>query len=130
MRVVATEQFKTYYGMVCIDVAKDAEAEGDFAVFLAEGGAPVRILEDDRPKHDESATVMQEPEVDDGPSDENGEADEDGDAPGAEATSADVVAWVGEDPERAAQALEAEQAREKPRSTLSKQLTRIAHSGQ
>lgn len=130
MRVVATESFKTYYGMVCIDVAEGAEAEGDFAVFLAEGGAPVRILEDDRPEQDEPATDVQDPEVEDVPPDANGHADEDGDAPDADATAADVVAWVGEDPDRAAQALEAEQAREKPRSTLIKQLSRIAAQGE
>jgi hypothetical protein len=33
-------------------------------------------------------------------------------------TAAEVLEWVGDDHDKAAQALEAEQAREKPRSTL------------
>jgi hypothetical protein len=43
-------------------------------------------------------------------------------------TAADVLAWVGEDPERAAEALEAEQAKDKPRSTLVKQLEKLANA--
>lgn len=38
----------------------------------------------------------------------------------------DVLAWVGDDPGRARQALEVEQAREKPRTTLVATLTKLA----
>lgn len=40
-------------------------------------------------------------------------------------TADEVRAWVGDNPERAALALEAEQAREKPRSTLVDQLAKL-----
>jgi hypothetical protein len=36
------------------------------------------------------------------------------------------LAWVGEDRERAAEALAAEEARDKPRSTLVRDLTKLA----
>lgn len=39
-----------------------------------------------------------------------------------------VLAWVGEDKERAARALAAEQARDKPRSTLVGQLEKLAQA--
>lgn len=42
------------------------------------------------------------------------------------ATAAQVLAWVGEDRERAAEALAAEEARDKPRSTLVRDLTKLA----
>jgi len=41
-------------------------------------------------------------------------------------TAADVLAWVGDDHDKAAKALEAEQAREKPRSTLVAALEKLA----
>lgn len=41
-------------------------------------------------------------------------------------TAAQVLAWVGEDRERAAEALAAEEARDKPRSTLVRDLTKLA----
>lgn len=40
-------------------------------------------------------------------------------------TAKDVLDWVGDDPDRARQALDAEQGREKPRSTLVATLTRL-----
>ncbi|MFJ2007001.1 hypothetical protein [Streptomyces chartreusis] len=43
-----------------------------------------------------------------------------------EAKADDVLAWVGEDAERASEALRQEQARDKPRSTLLKQLAKLA----
>ncbi|MCK2242152.1 MULTISPECIES: hypothetical protein [unclassified Crossiella] len=51
------------------------------------------------------------------------EVDED---PVPEGTAEEVLAWVGEDTERARLALEHEQARERPRVTLSKELERLA----
>lgn len=43
-------------------------------------------------------------------------------------TTAEVIAWVGEDPTRARAALEAEQARQRPRVTLVAALHRILHA--
>lgn len=43
-------------------------------------------------------------------------------------TAADVLAWVGTDPVRARQALDAEQSADKPRITLVAQLTKVANT--
>lgn len=43
-------------------------------------------------------------------------------------TAADVLAWAGTDPERARQALAAEQATDKPRTTLVTALTKVANT--
>lgn len=45
-------------------------------------------------------------------------------------TAAEVLAWVGDDPERARQALAVEQAADKPRTTVVNALTRIANAVQ
>lgn len=45
-------------------------------------------------------------------------------------TAQDVLAWVGDDPDRAGEALAAEQAKDKPRSTLVKQLEKLAGSAE
>jgi hypothetical protein len=42
-------------------------------------------------------------------------------------TAGDVLAWVGEEPDRARLALDAEQQRDRPRSTLIRDLTRVAN---
>lgn len=42
-----------------------------------------------------------------------------------EGTTAEVLAWVGEDRERAQQALDAEKDADKPRSTLTRELEKI-----
>lgn len=47
-----------------------------------------------------------------------------GEVPGG--TADEVLAWVGEDRERATRALQAEQGRDKPRTTLTTQLEKLA----
>jgi hypothetical protein len=44
-------------------------------------------------------------------------------------TADEVLAWVDDDPDRAAQALAVERARDKPRSTLAGKLERLAEPG-
>lgn len=106
MRVVATEKCKTYYGMVCIDIAEGDEFEGGFAEFLALGGAPVTVIED-APEPD----PVPEPAAD---------------LLDISGTAKEVLAWVGDNPARAVEAREAEAARDKPRSTLLKSLDELA----
>lgn len=104
MRVVAVEPFKSYWGGVVADVAIGEEFTGGYAEYLAVGGAPVRVVDEPDPHSDDAPPA----ELD------------------IEATAAEVLAWVGEDPSRAGAALEAEQARDRPRSTLLKVLAKIA----
>lgn len=117
MRVVATESFKTYFQMVCIDVAEGDELEGDFADFLAAGGAPVE------PVGAAETAEPAAPPADDPPPDED--PDDELDISG---TAAEVLDWVYDDPERAAAAHAAESAKDKPRSTLLKALDGITGS--
>jgi hypothetical protein len=48
------------------------------------------------------------------------------DGPPVDGTIDALMAWVGDDKDRAVQALEAEQAKDKPRSTVVKRLTALA----
>jgi hypothetical protein len=131
MRVVATEDFKTYYGMVCIDVVAGEEFDGGFAEFLTTGGAPVRALDDGEPASVSGSAEV--PPVEDPPpvaESETTAGPEPGVGPGLDITgsAADVLAWVDSDPGRATEALTAEQAKDKPRTGLVKQLTKLAEA--
>ncbi|MCO6011419.1 hypothetical protein NE236_41365 [Actinoallomurus purpureus] len=126
MRVVATETFKVYYRMVCIDVAAGEAHDGEFAEFLASSGAPVEVVGADTaptPAPDPAPPADPDPAGDSGPEDpaSDGELDITG-------TAAAVLDWVADDPERAAEAHAAESAKDKPRSTLLKKLAEIAGS--
>lgn len=104
MRVIAEQAFETYFEMRLIQIPEGYEFKGSLAAHAVLHGAPVRIT-------DGSPPVVEEP-------------------PPAgldiEGTSKEVLAWVGDDPARAAEAREAEAARDKPRSTLLKSLDEIA----
>lgn len=99
MRVVAAEDFRAYLGYQPHQFTKGQEIKGKTAVHLLRTGAPVE------PADDEARMVLgpSEPAMD--------ELDVDG-------TIETVMAWVGDDPERALEAHEAESEKDKPRSTL------------
>jgi hypothetical protein len=104
MRVVATKDFKTYYRMVSVQVTEGQEFEGPFAEFLVNGRCPVDVIAADNASER---------------SDGDGGLDIDG-------TAAQILDWVGDDPERARAALNAENEKDKPRSTLVKKLEELA----
>lgn len=114
MRVVVTEAFRAYLNMQPEDLAKGQEVKGSAAAYLLEAGAPVEPIDDEARDHLEAAEASEETEPE-----PPAELDID-------ATAADVLAWVGEDTDRAAEALEAELAKDKPRSTLVKSLEKLA----
>jgi hypothetical protein len=126
MRVVATESFKTYYKMVCIDVEEGEGFDGEFADFLITGGAPVEPAGADKSPEPAAPQRPEDPPA--GPeSDSDPEPDgEPGDELDITGTAADVLEWVGDDPQRAAEARAAESAKDKPRSTLLTKLDAIA----
>lgn len=113
MRVVATEDFKAYINYQTLDIPEGQEIKGVTAAHLLATGSPVK-------------RVDAEPE----PQSDVTDDDQQTDGPPAgldiDASADDVMAWVGEDPDRAEEALEAEQAKDKPRSTLVKKLEKLA----
>lgn len=122
MRAKVLENIAPYWNYGIQPLNKDDEVSGELAAYLVSTHSPVEPLDDEaRALLEASAEEReQEPEIPVGPPEE---LDIDG-------TAADVLAWVGDAPERAAEALAAEQAKDKPRSTLVKQLEKLAGSGE
>ncbi|MEO3978776.1 hypothetical protein [Streptomyces sp. CAU 1734] len=112
MRVKVRETLSPYYNYGVVRIPEGEEVSGALALYLLETGSAVDPV-------DEAAKAWR-PEG----------AEDSGSAPAAdldiEATAAAVLAWVGDDPERAEAALAAEEAKESPRSTLVKQLSKLA----
>jgi hypothetical protein len=121
MRVRIVKPFAAYWNYEVRPFAEGDEFVGDLARHLADNGpsGSVEVLEADP-----------EPEVEEEPDEDPGDDSEDpelADTPfPAEGTATEVLAWVGDDSERAAVALEVERERDKPRSTLVKQLEKLA----
>lgn len=99
MRAVVNVKMRVFHGYVPVDLEEGQEVTGTLAAMLVKQ-APRKV------------TRL-------------------GAAPDApvgldiEGAASEVLAWVGDDSERAVEALTAEQAREKPRSTLVKALARL-----
>lgn len=117
MRVVVKAEFRAYLNMQPETFTKGQELKGSTAVYLLEAGAPVEPMDDEAREHLEAIGAPDG--GDSGPSGPPTELD-------IEGTAAGVLAWVGEDPERAKVALAAEEAKDKPRSTLVKALEKLA----
>lgn len=128
MRVKVLETGSTYYNYGLVALVADEEVKGGLALHLLETGSAVEPLDAAakawRPSADEPADSEKTEE--EGPEEEGA----DGDELDIDATAADVLGWVGDDPDRAEEALAAENAKDKPRSTLVKQLERIAGDGE
>lgn len=110
MRVEVTEAFTAYLNMQPERFAVGDQIKGSVAVYLMDTAAPVKPIDDDA-----VAYAAGEPDAE----------------PPAEldiaGTANEILAWVNDDPERARQALEAEQAKgDAARSTLVKSLEKIA----
>lgn len=112
MRVKVLERLRPYYNYGIVDLPEGEEVSGGLALFLLETGSQVEPVDDAAKAWRPPGQEEPEPEV-------PAELD-------IEASAATVLAWVGDDPERAAEALAAEQAKDKPRSTLVPQLEKIA----
>lgn len=111
MRVRVNENIKVFHGHVAVRLAEGQEVSGELAEMLLKRAAK------------KVTRLDAEPEEDGG----DGDGPKEPPASLADAsTAADVLAWVGEDPDRAAEALATEEAAEKPRSTLVKQLKKLA----
>lgn len=114
MRVRVLKQFTAYWNYAITEFQEGSEHVGELARHLADNAPEksVEVLETDpepapeEPKEPESPVDPSEPPVD--------------------GTIDDLMAWVDGDRERAARALEAEQAKDKPRSTVVKRLSSLA----
>ncbi|MEU9149208.1 hypothetical protein AB0D59_01310 [Streptomyces sp. NPDC048417] len=140
MRVVANEAFTFFYNHVPINVAEGEPIDSDVAVFLLNTRAAVRPDDEDAQALAEELGLNvtddgqeQEPNLPPPPPPGTGDPNVP-DPPQTNQLDIDasvkvVLAWVGTDPARAAQALELEQAKPEPRSTLVTQLEKTAAAG-
>lgn len=90
------------------------EFSGPYAAQLVAGGCPVEVLD---------AAPAPEPEPDDDPDTDGADVDGDGVPDGS---ARQILDWVGEDPQRAAAAVTAEQGRDKPRAGLLAALAKLS----
>ncbi|GFH34295.1 hypothetical protein [Streptomyces pacificus] len=108
MRVRVNENIKVFSGHKPVRLAAGQEVAGELAAMLLER-APRKVTRlDGEPENGSKSSDQPPASLEDA------------------STAAEVLDWVGDDPDRAAEALEAEEAADKPRSTLVKQLKKIA----
>lgn len=101
MRVVVNEDMKVFHGHMPVELKKGQEVKGSLAAMLLER-APRKVT-----RVDGEPAPPAELDID--------------------ATAPVVLAWVGDDPERAKEALAAENAKgDTARSTLTKALEKLA----
>lgn len=114
MRVGILKDTKAYWEYAVREFKKGEELLGDLARHLLENQpqGTVEVLEaDPEPEVVKAPVPVEDP--DDVP---------DPDGPPVDGTIDVLMTWVGDDPERAARALVAEQAKDKPRATVIKRL--------
>mgnify|MGYP001133706192 CR=1 FL=1 len=121
MRARVLKAVTAYWNYSITTWPEGAEVDGDLARHLVDNApeGSVEVTEEDP----EPAAVSEPPK---GP--EEPKAPPADDEPPVDGTIDDLMAWVGDDKERAGQALEAEQAKDKPRSTVVKRLAAMAGS--
>jgi hypothetical protein len=121
MRVRMLQPTTAYWNYEVRGFGKGEELEGDLARHLA-ANAPEGAVEVTEPDPEPEETPEPPKAPADGPEDPGAGGDE----PPVDGTIDALMVWVDGDRERAAQALAAEQAKDKPRSTVVKRLTALA----
>lgn len=129
MRVRMLKAARAYWNYAVTDFPAGEEFDGDLARHLAANAEPgtVEVLEADPEPEPEALDEPDNGLEDDEDEGELPESDEP-DELVIDAKADDVLAWVGDDPERAGVALAAELAKDKPRSVLVKALTKLSES--
>lgn len=126
MRVRVTKPFTAYWNYSVTQFTEGAELEGEQARHFTDN-APAGCIDvieaDPQPQPEPGHPPAPEPAAGDEQT-EPGAAG--GDQPPVDGTIDQLMAWVGGDPERAGKALAAEQAKDKPRSTVVKRLSALA----
>ncbi|WP_030024901.1 hypothetical protein [Streptomyces monomycini] len=129
MRVRARTALRPYYNYRLIDIALGEEVSGGLAVHLLETGSDVEPADDAAQRWAPSVAPGAAPAEAADHSESSGGHDA-GAVPAAEldidGTADEVLAWVGDDPQRAEDAIGLETAKDKPRQTLLKKLDKIA----
>lgn len=123
MRVRVLRETRAYWNYAIQTFAEGEELDGDLARHLADNTpeGSVEVLEDDRQTEPEPQTPPPGDDTDPGDGTTTDPAATDGQPP-VDGTIDALMAWIGDDPDRAAQALAAEQAKDKPRATVIKRL--------
>lgn len=127
MRVRVVKQVSGFWNYGIQTWGPGEELIGDLARHLADNTpeGSVEVLEaDPEPEKAEGPDAGAEDNADDDAEADGGEAD--GDGPPVDGTIDQLMAWVGDDPDKADAALAAEQAKDKPRSTVVKRLAALA----
>lgn len=115
MRVRVLKDTTAYWNYAIQVYRAGDELDGDLARHLADN-APKNSVEVTEPDPEPDAAVDTPPAA---PGAEDGNP---ADEPPVSGTADDLMTWVGDDAGRAAAALAAEQAKDKPRSTVVKRL--------
>jgi hypothetical protein len=120
MRVRVVKQFTAYWNYAITEFREGAELEGEQARHFL-----------DNTSHGSLEILQADPEPEPAPEkpeqlEQSTQGGSGGDEPPVDGTIDDLMAWVDGDPTRAAKALEAEQAKDKPRSTVVKRLSALA----
>lgn len=118
MRVRVTKQFTAYWNYAITQFNEGAELEGGMARHFADNAPDgcIEVLEKDpEPKPEPVPAKADESAADAGV-----------DEPPVDGTIDQLMAWVADDAVRAARALQAEQAKDKPRSTVVRRLAALA----
>jgi hypothetical protein len=147
MRVRVVKKTSAYWNYGIQTLEPPQEVDGEFARHLADNApaGDVEVIDDDREEAREAAAqaaelakikepaVPEDPDGDGHSEDDGGGAGGDGgsdpavpedpDAPPVDGTIDTLMVWIGGDSDRALRALEAEQAKDKPRSTVVKRLS-------
>lgn len=121
MRVRVVRRFQAYWNYGVHSWEPGDELQGELAQHLVDNApaGTVEVTEAD-PEPEPGPAAPQEPE---GAPETDTEAE--GDGPPVDGTAEQLMAWVGDEPGRASLALAAEQAKDKPRSTVVKRLAAL-----
>lgn len=156
MRVRVVERVQVYWNYAIQTLDPPLEVDGELARHLADNAPAnsVEILDEDRKEARAAAaraaekaklvppspedpkktgapgggSVPANPETPQTPADPD-TPPEDPDGPPVDGTAQDLFDWIDGDRDKAARALEAEQAKDKPRSTVVKRLSAMTDSG-
>jgi hypothetical protein len=129
MRVRVKKATSAYWNYAIHTYPEGSELDGDLARHLADNAPKghIEVLEGDPAAASPPAPTPPGPEPKDP---EGGSREQDDGEPPLDGTVDQLMQWVGEDTDRATRALAAEQARERPRSTLVKRLEALTETGQ